>query len=496
MFTSEAVPFAKTGGLADVSGALPIELASRGHRCTVIMPAYRHIYRAGIDIRPTDIGYAVQMSGRTVAARLLKAEVSASDSADCAVDFYFVDQPHYFDRQGIYNELSGDYRDNCERFSFFCAAAAQAVECLGLQVDVAHVHDWPTSLIPAYIATNYGGHQWYRHAASVVTIHNLAYQGRFHSSDFHWTGMDWRHFNWHQMEYHGDLNLLKTGLVFSDRLTTVSNTYAAEIQTAENGFGLDGVLRQRADRLTGIVNGVDYRIWSPATDKFLPQTYSVDNWSAGKAAVKRELCEEFGLPYHPEIPLIGLVGRLADQKGWDLVIPLMHKWVHHYPAQWVILGTGDARYHDSLGYLASQAGHRLGLKLEFSDRLAHRIEAAADIFLMPSRFEPCGLNQLYSLKYGTPPVVHAVGGLVDTVTHASFDNIRDGKATGFVFNHYSVEALENCLHEACEVFRHHPETWAKIVNTGMQQDWSWQRSAIEYEKVYTAALNDRRNKTS
>lgn len=490
MFTSEAVPFAKTGGLADVSGALPLELAARGHRCIVVMPAYRHIYKAGIDIRPTDIGFAVQVSGRAVAARLLKAEVPNS-----SVEFYFVDQPHYFDRQGIYNEISGDYRDNCERFSFFCAAAAQAVECLGIDVDIAHVHDWPTALIPAYAATQHGGHRWYQRAATVITIHNLAYQGRFHSSDYHWTGMDWKYFNYRQMEYYGDLNLMKTGLVFADRLTTVSHTYAKEIQTAENGFGLDGVLRERADRLTGIVNGVDYHIWDPAKDPHLPKGYDVHSWRDGKAECRRQLSDELGIPFEPHLPLIGLVGRLADQKGWDLVIPLMHKWVHHYPAQWVILGTGDARYHESLGYLASQAGHRLALRLEFSDRLAHRIEAASDIFLMPSRFEPCGLNQLYSLKYGTPPVVHAVGGLVDTVTHASAENLAARSATGFVFHHYSVEALEHCLHQACEVFRHQPDTWKQIVETGMQQDWSWLRSAREYESVYSQAISDRQQRT-
>lgn len=489
MFTSEAVPFAKTGGLADVSGALPLELAARGHRCVVIMPAYRHIHRAGIEIRPTDIGFAVQVSGRAIAARLLKAELPNS-----SVEFYFIDQPHYFDRQGIYNEITGDYRDNCERFSFFCAAAAQAVDCLGIEVDIAHVHDWPTALIPAYIATQHGGYHWYQRAASVITIHNLAYQGRFHSTDYHWTGLDWRYFNYRQMEYYGDLNLLKTGLVFSDRLTTVSHTYAAEIQTPENGFGLDGVLRERAERLKGIVNGVDYHIWDPAHDSLLPQTYSVGNWQAGKAVCKQQLCDELGIPHEPQLPLIGLVGRLADQKGWDLVIPLMHKWVHHYPAQWVILGTGDARYHDSLNYLKSQAGHRLALKLEFSDRLAHRIEAASDMFLMPSRFEPCGLNQLYSLKYGTPPVVHAVGGLVDTVTHASPEQLAAKRATGFVFHHYSVEALEQCLHQACEVYRHQPDQWKQIVETGMQQDWSWLRSAREYEAVYSQAIMDKQQR--
>lgn len=491
MFTSEAVPFAKTGGMADVCGALPIELAARGHRCAVIMPAYKHIHRAGIEIRTTDLGFAVQLSGRMVAARLLKAEIPNSD-----VEFFFIDQPHYFERQGIYGESSGDYRDNCERFSFFCAAAVQAVELLGLEVDIAHVHDWPTALIAAYVATKHGGYRWYDQAASVMTVHNLAYQGRFSSSEYQHTGLDWKYFNWKQLEYYGDLNLLKGGLTFADRLTTVSQTYANEIQTLENGFGLDGVLRERTSRLSGIVNGVDYRIWDPAVDSLLPKQYDPNTWKEGKAVCKEELFRELGLSVEPNQPLIGLVGRLADQKGWDLVIPLLHKWAHHYPAQWVILGTGDAKYHESLGYLASQVGNRLGLKLEFSDRLAHRIEAAADIFLMPSRFEPCGLNQLYSLKYGTPPVVHAVGGLVDTVTHASPENISNRQATGFVFNHYSVEALEHSLHEACEMFRSRPDLWGQIVETGMKQDWSWQRSAVQYEEVYTAALNDRQQRTT
>jgi starch synthase len=293
------------------------------------------------------------------------------------------------------------------------------------------------------------------------------------------------------MEFYGKLNLLKTGLTFADGLNTVSPTYAQEIQTDPLGCGLEGVLQSRADVLSGIVNGVHYAEWNPAIDSHLPYKYDASNWQSGKGACKAALQAELGLPIAPRTPLIGLVGRLADQKGWDLVAELMHRWVREVDVQWAILGTGEAKYHDMLGQLAREFPHRVGLRLDFNEGLSHRVEAGSDIFLMPSRYEPCGLNQLYSLKYGTVPVVRATGGLKDTVFDANDDNLWHQRATGFVFENYSTPEMEAALGRALHTYHHLPERWQQLVETGMTQDWSWRKSALEYVDLYRD-VHDRR----
>lgn len=272
--------------------------------------------------------------------------------------------------------------------------------------------------------------------------------------------------------------------MFADGISTVSERYAHEIQTPELGCGLEGVLQRRADVLEGIVNGVDYAVWNPATDTHLPTQYDVTTWQPGKAANKAALQAELGLPQSPETPLLGLVGRLADQKGWDLVAEVMGRWVRETDAQWVILGTGEPHYHELLGRLGREAPHKVAARLQFSEQLAHRIEAASDMFLMPSQYEPCGLNQLYSLRYGTVPVVRSVGGLADTVTPATEENIARGSATGFAFEDYSHQALEGALSSAVAIYHHRKDVWQKLVETGMQQDWSWGKSAEKYVALY------------
>jgi starch synthase len=298
------------------------------------------------------------------------------------------------------------------------------------------------------------------------------------------TGLDWRYFNWRQMEFYGNLSFLKTAIVFSDAITTVSPTYAKEILHPPLSCGFEGVLNHRARDLTGIINGVDYDVWNPATDRLLGDfRYSLHNYAEGKAACKRELQRSLHLPQRAETPLIAAIGRLADQKGFDLITRVMQHWAERVDAQWVILGTGEPKYHEMLSSLGREFPDRVAVRLEFSDELAHRIEAAADIFVMPSQYEPCGLNQLYSLKYGTVPVVRATGGLVDTVVSATDEAIANGTATGFSFDDYTSLALSEALEKACRTYLEKP-LWRQLIETGMQQDWSWRTSAEQYARVY------------
>lgn len=480
--TSEVAPFAKTGGLADVCGALPLELSRLGHNVAVIMPAYRHAKNSGMAIEPLNFKFDIPIGSKIMRGRLLRGTLPGSN-----VPVFLVEQDDFFDRDELYRANGEDYKDNCERFVFFARAVLESIRMLKLAVDVVHCHDWQTGLIPALLHIEYPHAQGYENVASLMTIHNMAYQGIFWHWDMLVTGLDWKYFNLHQMEFYGKLNLLKTGLVFADGITTVSSTYAQEIQTPELGCGLEGVLLKRADVLEGIVNGVSYDVWNPATDDYLPAKYDVSSWQTGKAENKAALQAELGLPTLPNTPLLGLIGRLADQKGWNLVADVMRKWVRETDAQWVILGTGEPQYHALLAELGRDAPHKVAACLQFSEQLAHRIEAACDIFVMPSQYEPCGLNQLYSLKYGAVPVVRGIGGLADTVTDASPENVERGTATGFVFQDYSAEALDVALHRALATFHDRRDVWQQMVARGMTQDWSWRKSAEKYLEVYRRA---------
>ncbi|HEY2837772.1 MAG TPA: glycogen/starch synthase, partial [Pirellulales bacterium] len=433
---SEAVPFAKTGGLADVVGALPAELVRLGHEPVVFLPAYRQALGAGFPIARTDVTFQIPIGSKLVPGALLRTEFPGTK-----VPVYLVEQAEYFDREGLYSVGGHDYIDNCERFVFFCRAVLDAIRALDLKIDVLHAHDWQTALLPAYLKTEYRGVPGYEQIATLFTIHNLAFQGQFWHWDMLLTGLDWKYFNWHQMEFFGKLNLLKTGLVFSDALNTVSPRYAEEIQASPLGCGLEGVLQQRRDVLSGILNGVDYGVWNPATDKALPTQYDAGNALKGKAECKAELQAELGLPVDTRTPLVGFIGRLTDQKGMDLIASVMQEWANTSDAQWVVLGTGEPKYEQLLTTLAERHPLKIAARLKFSDPLAHRIEAGADIILMPSQFEPCGLTQLYSLKYGAVPVVRATGGLADTIVDATPEAISAGAANGFAFREYSQYAL-------------------------------------------------------
>jgi len=478
--TSEAVPFAKTGGLADVCGALPGELARLGHQTAVILPGYRKACYCGQQIDSLGIDFIVPIGGRTVAGHLSESRLPGTD-----VPVYLVEQDQYFDRDDLYGADGKDYIDNCERFVFFSRAVLEAVRLLQLDVDVIHCNDWQTALVPACLSVEYRHAPRYEQIATLMTIHNMAFQGQFWHWDMLLTGLDWKYFNWRQMEFHGKLNLLKTGLVFADAINTVSPRYAEDIQSAPLGCGLEGVLQHRRDVLSGILNGIDPDEWNPATDRHLAANYHAENYGEGKAACKRALQQEVGLPAEPDVPLLGFVGRLTDQKGIDLVGEVIQRWVESENVQWVILGTGEPKYHRLLTSVAERFPNKLALRLEFSNPLAHRIEAGADMFLMPSRFEPCGLNQMYSLRYGTVPVVRATGGLADTIVDPGRPRTDGPEPNGFSFDEYSPRALAETLHRARDAYAR-SDAWGQLVTTGMRQDWSWARSARQYAELYEA----------
>lgn len=478
LVSSEVEPFAKTGGLADVCASLPRALRERGQPVTVIMPAYRQIHGAGAPIEATDIRCDVRIGEKSVEGRILRGKLPRSD-----VPIFFVDQPEYFHRQGLYGEDGEDYSDNCERFVFFCRAVMEVLPRLGPRFDVVHCNDWQTGLVPAYLKTEYRGVPDYEGVSSLFTIHNLAYQGQFWHWDMLLTGLDWKYFNWQQMEFYGNLNLMKTGLTFADALSTVSPRYAEEIQSAPLGCGLEGVLQHRRDVLTGILNGADYDEWDPATDEFLPANYDANNIQPGKGACKTALQQELGLEVDADAMLIGFIGRMVDQKGVDLITGVLREWVERNELQWAILGTGDAKYEAVLSEFSRRYPRRIATRLEFSNPMAHRIEAGADAFLMPSRYEPSGLNQLYSLRYGTVPIVRATGGLADSITDTMSQTINNGTANGFSFLDYSCLSLSETLRRALDAYQR-KDKWSRLMESGMRQDWSWTRSAQQYMDLY------------
>jgi starch synthase len=481
--TTEAVPFCKTGGLGDVCGTLPLELARLGHEPVVVLPAFRPALNCGRQIEPTNIRFEIPIGRKMVPGTFLKSTLPGDQ-----VPVYLVHQPQYYDRPELYRENGHDYKDNCERFVFFCRAALEAIKLLNLRTDIVHCHDWTSGLVPAYLKTELAGVPPYDSIRSLMTIHNIAYQGNFWHWDMELTGIDWKYFNWRQMEFYGNLSFLKSGLAFADTLTTVSPRYAQEIQSSPLGCGLEGMLQYRRDDLFGIMNGVDYDEWNPETDPHLAgNNYGLKTFVAGKRACKAALQHELDLPLIPDAPLIAMVGRLADQKGLDLVAQLIPKWAVDSPAQWVILGTGEPQYHELFPRLADEHPEKVAVRIGFSNELAHRIEAGADIFLMPSRYEPCGLSQLYSLKYGTVPVVHATGGLADSITDVTDETLTAGTANGFSFDTYDSTALAGALNRACQTFANRT-VWEQLIRTGMRQDWSWARSACEYERLYARTL--------
>lgn len=480
--TTEATPFCKTGGLGDVCGALPIALRQHGVKPVLFMPAFRQAMESGQPIEPTGVHFEIPIGRKRVVGEYLRSTLPGSD-----VLVYLVEQHGYYNRPALYREASGDYVDNCERFVFFNRAILEAVDLLGLEVDVIHCHDWQSGLIPTYLKTLYTDRPSLDHVTTLFTIHNLAYQGSFWHWDMELTGLGWEHFNWREVEFYGRINFMKAALSQADVISTVSPRYAQEILDPPMSCGLEGVLRHRREDLKGVLNGVDYSQWSPATDPFLAANYGVENYVEGKAACKRALQLEMGLPTRDDIPLMANIGRLADQKGFDLISDVMPRLAESLEVQWVLLGTGEPHYEQMMLRLAAEHPERVAVRVGFSNELAHRIEAGADMFLMPSRYEPCGLNQMYSLKYGAVPIVRETGGLADTITNATEYTLADRTANGFSFADASAYALSMVIDRAVRAYRQ-PDVWRQIVETGMNQDWSWDRSARQYVELYERTM--------
>jgi starch synthase len=466
---AEVAPFAKVGGLADVAGALPKALCSLGHDVRLIMPRYASIDGSRDGLRDELGGSAVTVAGSSEPARL-------QAGAAGEVPVYFVVNERYFGRDNVYG-----YEDDVERFLYFCRAALQSVDALGWHPDVVHVNDWHTAVVPHWMRHGYDLPTSLRSAASVITIHNLAYQGGFEPDRY---PKEWIDPETIGPRADGSYDLLAQGIASADLVTTVSERYAQEITQPELGEGLDELLRRRRNELKGIINGIDYEVFDPLRDPAIAQPYSADRLD-GKEACKAALQREAGFDVAPGTPLVGIVGRLADQKGFDLVAEVIEPFLTEARAQLVLLGTGEPRYHDLFRELAAHRRGQIAAYLKFDAAMAQRIYAGSDMFLMPSRFEPCGLGQLISLRYGTVPVVRSTGGLADTVADYQAATRR---GTGFVFHEYQSVALAVALGRALEAFRDRAR-WREIQLQGMKQDVSWTGSAQKYVQAYQEAID-------
>jgi starch synthase len=470
LVASEGVPFSKTGGLADVVGALPRALAALGHQVSVYLPRYRQTKLAepATVVRSITIPFDDEYRFASI----------VSGVSQGGVRFYFVDYPPYFDRDSLYGTPAGDYPDNAERFALFSRAVLEASKILGVP-HIFHCHDWQSALVPILLRTVFAEDPAFREAGTVFTIHNMGYQGLFPPDILPLLMLPWDLFTISKMEFFGQVNFLKGALTCSDYITTVSKKYSQEIQTAEYGFGLEGVLRGRAATVSGILNGVDYDEWSPQTDKFTVAKFSPQDLS-GKAKCKQDLLAAFGVTHaDPKLPVIGIVSRFAAQKGFDLISQVADRLVREDMIM-LVLGTGDKPYEEMFVRLNKQFPNKIAVQVAYDNAIAHKIEAGADMFLMPSRYEPCGLNQIYSLKYGTVPLVRATGGLDDTIE--GWD-ARSGKGTGFKFTEYNGESLLLTVKQALKSYRDQT-SWQVLMRNGMSKDFSWNTSAREYGKVY------------
>jgi len=483
---SEVVPFARTGGLADVCAALPAALERRGHQVTVVMPAYKSVFHSGLTPRDTGIRFPVPIGSKNVTAKIWKERIPESD-----VTIYFIQQDDYFNRNELYTENGGDYSDNSERFIFFCRAVMEMISVMNLRVDILHSHDWQTGLIPALQSTLYQNKPSYEHITTVHTIHNLAYLGIFWHWDLPLTGIGWEHFTFDGLEFYGKMSLMKAGIMFADGLTTVSPQYAKEIQTSAFGYGIESALQYRSAALQGILNGVCMKRWNPEIDPYIAAPYNAETVFENKPLCKADLLATLGLPLRNGVPLCGVVSRFVAQKGIDLIADVIPLWVEKHGIQFCLLGKGDRTLESRLSSMAAQYPENVAVRFEFSDELAHKIEAGSDLFLMPSRFEPCGLNQMYSQIYGTVPLVRNTGGLADTVTDVSDETLENNTATGFRVSSDNVHGLNTTLWRAFDVYWHRKEVWQQLMTNGMRQDWSWAKSALEYVRFYEKMISTR-----
>ena len=484
--TTEVVPFSKVGGLADVIGSLSIKLAESGCKVSIFTPLYKSIDRKKFGIRKIK-GIStlhVKVDGVEYGFDLYSTTVKEGP-----VEVYFIRSKEFYDREGIYTEADGEaYEDEAERTIFLNLSILEALRSLGIKPDIIHANDFHTGLIPAYIRLSDPYKAYFEDTASVFSIHNLAYQGNFKPEFMRKAGFDQRLFApMSPFEFYGSVNVMKIAISFADKISTVSETYAKEISsTPEFGYGLEGVLKTRGDDLVGILNGIDTELWNPEKDELIPYNYSAKDLS-GKKKNRIELLKEFGLPSRTRAPVIGIVSRLVDQKGFDILAEAFETLMK-LNLKIVILGTGQKKYHDIYSELASKHSKKFGLKLEFNNRLAHLIEAGSDFFLMPSRYEPCGLNQMYSLRYGTVPIVRETGGLKDTIR----DLDKHGKkGNGFTFESYTAEALFKAVERAVAFFNDR-KAFNALRRRIMQEDHSWQRSAAAYYDLYRSAMEKKR----
>ena len=489
MVSSEAVPWAKTGGLADMVSALSISLAKLGHDVRIVIPRYYSIDRDKLKMLPqamgTPMGQGIEEWSAVYTTNM------PGTAKKSPVKVYFIDHEIFFGRDGIYgNSAEPDFVDNSRRFTFFCKAAFQLCKKIDWYPDVLHVHDWPAAVAPVYLKfaeRPLGSKSNFNKTVSILTIHNLGYQGIYHKDNFDYTGLGWDVFYNAGFEDWNMLNMLKAGLYSSDKLNTVSPSYAEETKTQGNGFRLDGVLRYRNADYSGILNGIDTNVWNPSKDKLIPQTYSTKDMT-GKAIAKKALQKEFGLPQNPGIPVIGMVTRLTDQKGiGDLFGPTYGSlWsiCKDMKLQFVLLGSGESWCENEIYSLSSNLDN-FRAKIGYSERMSHLIEAGSDFFLMPSLYEPCGLNQMYSLVYGTLPIVRNTGGLADTVENFNQDK---GAGTGFMFDYPSPSSIYDTVGWAVWAWYNRREYIEKMRQRGMKMDFSWEKSALKYIELYEETL--------
>ena len=476
--TSEAQPLIKTGGLADVAGSLPLALSEMGLDVRLVLPAYPQAVERAIPLKTVA---TIRISGVTEPVRILEQKREGN------LHLYLVDCPSLFNRPGNpYTEASGrPWSDNAQRFALFCRAVVRiALDQAGLGwcPDVVHCNDWQTGLVPALLAQ-----EWDR-PATIFTIHNLSYQGMYDSSTFAQLILPDQLWTPDGLEFHGNFSFIKGGLVFADWITTVSQTYAEEIRTPEFGYGLEGLLQHRADRLAGVLNGIDYKIWNPATDQHIKHNYDLNSFES-KQKNKLALQDELGLEENPNAMLFGNIGRIVEQKGIDLIIDILPEIMRQADTQLVILGSGEEHLEQSLEIAAQKFPGKCAVVIGYDEDLAHRIEAGSDCFLMPSRFEPCGLNQLFSLRYGTVPIVNRTGGLADTVIDLNPASLLSKTATGFVSDLPEADSLLDSVNRAVEYYQRSGQWWEKLAINGMKQDFSWDSSAAHYLEIYAKAIN-------
>jgi len=464
--SSEVVPFAKTGGLADVAGALPLALEKNGIELAITMPKYKSIQDDKFNIRETKI----------------KSIYYTKIGKNIAV--YFIDNKKYFDRDGLYGTKESDFPDNLERFSFYCKTTLDLLKQINFDADIIHCNDWQAALIPLYLKALYKNEEFYKKIKTILTIHNIGYQGLFSKDEFSKLGLSFDLFNIDGLEFYDKVNFLKGGMIFSDFITTVSPTYSKEIQTKEFGCGLEGVLSNRKDSLFGIINGLDYDLWDPSKDKLIFKQYSPDSLE-DKHVNKIELQKRCKLSQDKSVPLFGFIGRLAEQKGLDILAEAIKK-IAKSNIQIVILGTGDMKYHKILENIGRKFSKTVSVTLGFDNALAHQIYAGSDCFLMPSRYEPCGLGQMISMKYASIPIAFRTGGLADTIVN--FHSSSKGEGNGFIFDDYSAKSLLKTMKTAISFYKA-KKVWRELLNRALMNNFSWDESARQYIELYKRCLS-------